>query len=673
MAEKAKSNKAKTEKSKAEKPKTEKSKVESPKSEKSKVEKSTAKPKADAVKEKEAAAGGFGGFLKNHKLAVGIIAIIILLIACVCAYCTFIITTYGSGDKIGKGITIDGVDVGGMSKGKAVATLMEKKENQTKNAIEIVMGDNSVTLPFSEIETEYLPEQAVNKALNYGKKGDILKRLEQCFKIRDGKVKYHVSVKVNEESISEFIAAYSQSVGSTVVENMYSVENDRLMLINGKAGEGINKKKVAEDIKAIVLSGKSGKINVEFANFEPAPWNVDEIYKKICVGPADASFKEENGKGYIVEAKNGYEFDKEELKKLIEENVGNDQPYYLELDVVEPTVTTTSQQGLFSEVISEYKSPISGDANRRTNVSLACQGINGTILNPDEVFSYNETLGPITSARGYRSATIFTTKGHELGIGGGICQVSSTLYCAALYGDMEIVKRRNHTYLVGYVPYGQDATVYEGELDFRFKNNTNEPIKITADFADGYVTIKILGKKPDPSKTIEIRNVTIGTNYPRTIVEETTALRAGQVQVQQYGSVGYTVDTYKQTYKDGVMQKEEFLHRSVYSPINRIELRGVGTVTETPPATETPGADVPSTDTPSTDTPSTDTPSTDVPSVDTPNADVPGTDTPSQPAENPPATQVPTTPSTPAPEPAPAPTPEPAPAPETPEVNYEGI
>ena len=502
-------------------------------------------------------------------------AVIALMMAVTGAYCSFLISRYGGNTAIAKGITIDGIDVGGMDEKKAEQAVLESKEALAENTLELVMDEKITTAGFDEFEIDYHVDEAVKEAVSYGKTGSLFKRIAECRNIKNGKAQIKTKPEVSSESVSDYVATYFQSIGTTVVENSYKIEGDKLVLQNGKAGQGVDREPLIKDIKELLLSGKSGKIGVSLAHIDPTPWDASAIEKEIAKGPENANYEKRDGKGYIVEAKKGYRFKLSDLEKLIKDNEGNKEPYSLTLEVIEPTIKRIDESGMFTEVISEYSSSLAGsDANRRNNVAIACASVNGSILNPGEVFSYNAALGPVTTAAGYRPATIFTTKGHEAGIGGGVCQVSSTLYSAALYGNFEIVKRRNHMYIVGYVPYGQDATVYEGELDFRFRNNTNEPIKITAGVSGGTVVIKILGKKPDPSIKVEIENIIVGRSSPQTVVKEDPSLPAGKVVVSEKGTIGLTVDSYKKIFKNGQLQSRDFLHRSVYKPIDRVELRG---------------------------------------------------------------------------------------------------
>ncbi len=511
--------------------------------------------------------------VRSKKIILIVSAVAVL--AFLCAYIAFLISSYGSGSLIAKGVTINGVDVGGMTQESAKTALLGEIEQYGENTIDLIMDDNHTVATFAEFSIDYKVDEAVEHAFSYGKEKNLFSKIAHCFNISRGNANFDCKAEIDTEVVSDHVYAYSQTIGSTVVENSYLIENEKLKLINGKTGDGIDKELIIREIIDILKTGKSGKIGISLTRIDPMPYNVENIYADICKGPVNAGSEVRDGKKHVVVAANGYKFVKGDLEKLIKDNINNTEPYYLELEVIPPQVKTLNETGLFTELLAEYTSSLAGSSyNRKTNVALAASSVNGTILNPDEVFSYNKTVGDVTAATGYLPATIFTAKGHESGIGGGICQVSSTLYCAALYANLDIVKRRNHTYIVGYVPYGQDATVYEGELDFRFKNNTNEPLKIVSYVSGGNLIVRLLGKKVDPDITVEIENIIIARTPPETITKEDPEVEAGTIEVIEKGTIGLTVDTYKNIYKNGELISREKLHTSTYKPISRIEVHG---------------------------------------------------------------------------------------------------
>jgi len=129
--------------------------------------------------------------------------------------------------------------------------------------------------------------------------------------------------------------------------------------------------------------------------------------------------------------------------------------------------------------------------NRTINLEIAAKTINNMTLNPGEVFSFNEALGKLTRDKGYKSAKIFVKGKEEQGIGGGVCQVSSTLYNAADYGGMKIVERHAHSKKVFYVEEGRDAATSYGGVDLKFRNTLDCPVKIVAKANDGELTVSL--------------------------------------------------------------------------------------------------------------------------------------------------------------------------------------
>jgi len=208
---------------------------------------------------------------------------------------------------------------------------------------------------------------------------------------------------------------------------------------------------------------------------------------------------------------------------------------------------------------------------------------------PGKTFSYNRVVGKRSYDRGFVDATVYTGEGTEEGVGGGICQVSSTIYCAQLRANLKTVARTNHSYTVVYVPLGQDATVVYGALDYIFENDTNYPIRIDAYASGGYLTVKIMGTKVDKSLTYDVISVTNSTIGIPEVQKETPDLPVGTTEVKQKGQTGAVVSTYKIYYKDGVEQKREFVGKSKYIAMNKIVLVGTGEPEQLPEGEENTG------------------------------------------------------------------------------------
>ena len=161
---------------------------------------------------------------------------------------------------------------------------------------------------------------------------------------------------------------------------------------------------------------------------------------------------------------------------------------------------------LYTDLLAKYETEFNEqNINRSENIKLAVAKINGTVILPEKVFSYNDIVGNRTEEAGFKYAPMYQGGRLVEGIGGGICQVSTTLYNASLYANLEIVERKNHQFLPGYIQVGRDATVADGYIDFKFKNTRKYPIKIECSAKNGVLKVEIYGKKQEIEYDVEIQ------------------------------------------------------------------------------------------------------------------------------------------------------------------------
>ncbi len=523
-------------------------------------------------------------------IRVAIIAAAVLLLLIITS--TTVILARRSDDTILHGVKIEQIDVGGKTREDAIATLQENLVfDLGDKTLNVTCEDRTETITVSEFIDGYDYEGAVNKAFQIGREGNWVTNAAKTIAVAVNGEEVPIDYLADEVMVTQFVDELQKNVDSLVVQNQYAIENNKLKFVNGKKGYAIDKQKLADDIQA-QLKSKNEYTAVETSISEvfPEPYDVEKIYNEIHREPQDARIETVDGVTRIEKASNGYDLDKKALQELLDANVDNTEPYYLDLIVIEPQVKQVDESSLFGDTLSTFTSKIrDNDSNRLNNVRKAAESINGVILNPGELFSYNDTLGPVTAAAGYKSANVYSSGKIEKGIGGGVCQVSSALYSALLLADMDIVTRYNHSLIVSYVPYGQDATVSSGDIDLRFRNNTNAPMKILASMDKNGVYITLRGENPQPGKKITIENITVETIPIQTTVKEDPSLPAGKVKVDQNGMTGYVIDTYKNIYIDGALVEREYVSRSRYKMLERIELHGVsGTVQATPEAPQAP-------------------------------------------------------------------------------------
>lgn len=239
----------------------------------------------------------------------------------------------------------------------------------------------------------------------------------------------------------------------------------------------------------------------------------------------------------------------------------------LEVITTKPKVTRAYYEDV-KELLGSFSTSFSSSQDaRNNNLKVACQFINGTILAPNEVFSTNETIGPTDSEHGYQAAPIIIGGILQKGYGGGVCQVSTTLYNAVLYAELEIVERKNHSLAVGYITKGRDATLANGYIDFKFKNNTEYPIYIESYTANNQIYMNIYGKETrDPDRKIDFETEVVNTIMPPPEkVTIDTSLTPDQEVVEKKAIVGYTVKLYKLVYNQNKLQDKIEINTSHYA------------------------------------------------------------------------------------------------------------
>jgi len=344
------------------------------------------------------------------------------------------------------------------------------------------------------------------------------------------------------------------------------------------------------DVDATVLKITLAIKSLDFSDkeFELSDTRNDNyIYSLINRKPIDAEIKTVGEEISITKEQVGYIIDKNQLSEAI--SSGKTKFNVDIIEIIQPEVTEQilMDKQMFGDVLSSCSSYYNANvAGRARNVELAASKINGLIMQPGDVFSYNKVVGPRTYENGFKDAGVYTANGLESGVGGGICQVSSTLYGAQLMADLKTVSRTNHSYTIGYLPSGQDATVSYGAIDYKFENDKHFPIKIECIASGGLLKVNILGIKTDEHKEIKIYNEIVGTRDFETVEKEVETLQPGEQKITQSGQKGMTVNTYKIYYNNGVEVRRTFVHKSTYIPMPQIVEKGIQEEEEIPVVTE---------------------------------------------------------------------------------------
>ncbi|TGE34630.1 VanW family protein [Desulfosporosinus sp. Sb-LF] len=310
---------------------------------------------------------------------------------------------------------------------------------------------------------------------------------------------------------------------------------------------------------------------------------LQEKLVKIARPAKDASYKIENDKFVINPAESGRTVVIDRLIRDIQKISLSDVPKRLDIPVVEvpASVTTESINTLaFDTVIGESTTKFSvSEGNRSANLTAAAKALDRKVIRPGETFSFNDTVGPREPETGYKEAYVIINGEYVKGTGGGVCQVSSTLYNAVLLSNLKIVERMPHAVAVSYVLPGQDATVNYPNIDFKFNNDTSNLLYLRSNVKSGVLTLQIWGKKLGKSVRIE-RQVEKIMNY-KTEKRTDRKLPAGRIVQEQKGSKGVVVNTWRVIRDGNGNETKQFLGRDLYAPANRILRVGSRGLSET--------------------------------------------------------------------------------------------
>lgn len=338
-------------------------------------------------------------------------------------------------------------------------------------------------------------------------------------------------------------------------------------------------------------SGLDEKVKAEAAACG-AKWD-----KKAKNGSID-KFDAASGKFVFAGEENGFAIDQDKLAADISQAL-KDKKFDAKITAtgsdVAPEISAASAKEKY-KTISSFTTNTTANQNRNTNVRLAAEAINGTVIKPGQEFSFNGTVGQRTEAKGYKGAAAYNNGEVVQEIGGGVCQVSTTLYNAVFKAGLKISSRRSHTFEPSYVTPGRDATVSWDQPDFKFINNSSTAIGLRARYADQKVTVSVYGipiLEDGITWDLDSKKVEdLGT--PNPTYEEDQTLQPGEEVIKSKGSAGSRWETYKVVYKNGKEISRELDHKTTYKGHTPVVRRNSTGVVLNPSETTTQATTVPS-------------------------------------------------------------------------------
>lgn len=409
----------------------------------------------------------------------------------------------GEDQVIWENTAVNGVAITDLTTQEAEKAVQEKfTQTYQDTALHITLDGQEYSIPvFSMLGIH--PEEEIEKAYELGHGHWLTRGIDWARKGFGQQMQKEITVEPSvtyPELLDELIENSGILNYNSMKESSYEIQDYNLVIHKGKTGKSADLERLKESIlQALEKRDFDTVIDCPYTEHAYGDLVIQEIAQEIQKEVSNAGFDKEANE--VIPSQEGISIDTDRAVEIYNQTAeGADA--VIELIVTKPEISTEDMKAnLFTTAIGNYSTNGGGTSNRRSNISLAVKAIDNKVLLPGETFSYNDTLGKRTTEKGYKEAGAYSDGSVVQEVGGGICQVSSTLFAAVLETNLEIVQRRNHSMTVSYMPMGLDATVSWGGPDLKFKNNRKYPIKISASYNGGKIYVEILGANETDTTT----------------------------------------------------------------------------------------------------------------------------------------------------------------------------
>lgn len=409
----------------------------------------------------------------------------------------------GEDQVIWENTAVNGVAITDLTTQEAEKAVQEKfTQTYQDTALHITLDGQEYSIPvFSMLGIH--PEEEIEKAYELGHGHWLTRGIDWVRKGFGQQMQKEITVEPSvtyPELLDELIENSGILNYNSMKESSYEIQDYNLVIHKGKTGKSADLERLKESIlQALEKRDFDTVIDCPYTEHAYGDLVIQEIAQEIQKEVSNAGFDKEANE--VIPSQEGISLDTDRAVEIYNQTAeGADA--VIELIVTKPEISTEDMKAnLFTTAIGNYSTNGGGTSNRRSNISLAVKAIDNKVLLPGETFSYNDTLGKRTTEKGYKEAGAYSDGSVVQEVGGGICQVSSTLFAAVLETNLEIVQRRNHSMTVSYMPMGLDATVSWGGPDLKFKNSRKYPIKISASYNGGKIYVEILGANETDTTT----------------------------------------------------------------------------------------------------------------------------------------------------------------------------
>lgn len=516
------------------------------------------------------------GSKRPWMIAVIIAAVLVAAYLALCAYA-------GSLDTFYPNRHINGIDVGGLTVSEAQSALETRLPAQT---IILVNEERQLQTTLTVAELGYTAESFAGDAqfwMDAERDTPFLRRGWAYLATLSGHWPGGAHwPDMDEAVLTKTVARLTEVLTEPPADTSGELDGQTLRIT--KAHDGYAPESLRPLLSDIASYSQSGyTIPVTLETLPARDLTAQQLHDRLHGEMKNASY--DAASGSIVPEQFGADFDVAAAQTTLD-GAAPGETVSVPAVIEEPEVTASDlKMLLFRDVLGEARTHVSGSAGRIGNVKLSAKLINGIVLNSGDTFSYNDSVGKRTEARGFKPAPAYV-KGETVDeVGGGICQTSSTLYLACLLSNMEITERYAHRYVPAYIDWGMDATVSWGGPDYKFTNNTLYPVKIVTEYSKGYLTIKLLGTNIDGIR-VKMTNEVLSKTPWETVYQEDSTMTPGSpdvVKVTPY--TGYKVKTYQTIYdKNGSVIDSHFEAASDYKVRNKVVLQAPAAAPGSAPA-----------------------------------------------------------------------------------------
>ena len=496
-----------------------------------------------------------GGFWKKLGIGTAIAAAVALACALGIPAVTRIMDPYNG--QIVSDVSVGGVEIGGLTKGEAKKALQAAFGEQfSQKTMEINFSEAGTVL--EKLNIRYPANSLLISPEESHAKLDAAAAVKAAYALGrtdlDGSRTMSLLpyLGLDEAAIRSVADSYAQQLAQLYQDSSYTVQGtapdvtnynestpcQTVTLFRGYPGIEID----ADALYNEILEGyNTGSFAVSYQGTvsakKPVSPDLDGLWEQTRLAPEDPSVDLTSYQ--VIPGVHGYEFDLAEARQQFQ-NLAYGESALISLHYTDPEIA--DEDAYFQDILGHCETPHGDNENRNGNLRKACGMLDGLVLQPGQELSYNEALGPRTKELGWLPAPAYSGTKLVDSPGGGICQVSSTLYLASVYSELTIVERRNHGYPVSYIPLGMDATVSWGFADLKIRNDSPMPVKIQAEESDGYVRISILGTETR-DYNVEM-SYTVGGRYVRTYMSKIDKETGEVISKEPYALSGYMDDIY---------------------------------------------------------------------------------------------------------------------------------